>query len=75
VTRVERRPDPAPREADDVRVVSIGTAIWLVLLVALLPFTGRLRADGHLWWIATCAVGAGLGGLGVLFLRRRRSRR
>ncbi len=72
---MERRPDPAPREADDVRVVTIGTVIWLVLLVGLLPFTSRLRADGHLWWIATCSVGTGLGALGVLFLRRRRSRR
>jgi len=57
-----------------VRVVTVGTAIWLVLLVCLLPFTSRLRSDGRLWWIAACAVGAGLGVLGVAFLRRRRAR-
>jgi len=57
-----------------VRVVTAGTAVWLALLIALLPFTGRLRADGHLWWIAACATGAGLGALGVAFLRRRRAR-
>jgi len=67
---VELRTAPA-FEADDRRVVAVGTAVWLVLLALCLVFLGRLRAVGHLWWVAACATGAGLGLLGLLVLRRR----
>jgi len=67
---VELRAAPA-FEADDRRVVAVGTAVWLVLLALCLVFLGRLRAVGHLWWVAACATGAGLGLLGLLVLRRR----
>ncbi len=71
---VELRTAPA-FEADDRRVVAVGTAVWLVLLALCLVFFGRLRADGHLWWVAACGTGAGLGLLGLLVLRRRGLRR
>jgi hypothetical protein len=70
---VQRKPDPAPYEGDVARIVTLGSLGWLVLGLALLPFWSRLEDDGHLWWIATCAWGAGLGLTGrALVLRRDR---
>jgi hypothetical protein len=66
-----RRPPPEPLPNDGVGTVVIGTTVWAVALVVLLFFTSRLRHDGHLWWIATCAVGAGLGLVGLLYCKRR----
>ena len=59
---------PAPLEPlpdDGVLTVTIGTALWLVALLVMLPFWHRLNSAGHLWWIATCAWGTGLGVLGI----------
>jgi hypothetical protein len=66
-----RRPPPEPLPDDGVRTVLIGTILWAVALVVLLPFAGRLDDDGRLWWIATCAVGTGLGLVGLLYCKRR----
>ena len=66
-----QRPAPPPLPNDGVRTVVIGTTIWAAALVVLLPFAGRLNDDGHLWWIATCAVGVGLGLIGLFYCRRR----
>ena len=48
--------------------------VWLVALIIMLPFIGDLRADGHLWWLATAACGFGLGLLGLVIVIRRRNR-
>jgi hypothetical protein len=69
-----RRPDPAPLPYDGVRTVTVGTGLWLVALIVLLPFWSRLNDDGHLWWIATAATGFGLGVVGVFYCRRRSAR-
>jgi hypothetical protein len=66
-----RRPDPPPIETNDLRVVATGTALWAVALVVTLLFHARLRHDGHLWWIAACAWGFGLGLVGLRYTRRR----
>jgi hypothetical protein len=66
-----RREPPEPLPNDGVRTVLVGTILWAVALVALLPFTGKLEDEGRLWWIATCAVGAGLGLVGLLYCKRR----
>ncbi len=66
-----RRPDPAPLPYDGVRTVTIGTLLWLVALIAMLPFWSRLNDDGHLCWIATAATGFGLGLIGIYYCRRR----
>lgn len=72
---MDRRPDPEPLEGNDVRVVAAGTALWFLLGLALLPFASRLDRGGHLWWIAACFTGAGLGLVGVRYcVRRRRAR-
>jgi Protein of unknown function (DUF2530) len=70
--RQPRRPDPQPLETDDVRIVAVGTALWTVALLVLLPFYPRLAEEGRGWWVWTCVAGAGLGLLGVQYCRHRR---
>jgi LPXTG-motif cell wall-anchored protein len=67
-----RRPDPEPLEVNDVAVVTIGTVLWLVGLALAVLFHGRLEDNGHEGWIWILVAGAGLGLLGIVYLRRRR---
>ncbi len=67
--------DVAPLDVDGVRTLLVGSIMWAVAFVMLLPFSGRLREDGQLWWLWTCVAGFGLGLLGWDFCRRRRDRR
>ena len=67
--------DVEPLDVDGVRTVEVGTALWLVAFVALLPFYGSLKDDGRLWWLWTCLAGFGLGAFGVEYCRRRREAR
>ncbi|MGH3328727.1 MAG: DUF2530 domain-containing protein [Streptomycetales bacterium] len=69
-----RHPDPPPFQTNDVRVVSIGTALWLVALLASLPFRDQLSEQGNGWWMWTCLAGFGLGLWGVTYCRRRAHR-
>ena len=62
-------------DVDGVRTVQVGTAIFFLAFVALLPFYGRLQDDGHGWWLWTCLTGAGLGLLGLEYCKRRRRAR
>lgn len=66
--------DLAPLPYDGVASVAVGTVLWLVALVAMLPFTDDLRRDGRLWWIATAACGFVLGLVGLWIVVRRRNR-
>jgi hypothetical protein len=69
--RRRRRPDPPePYEGDDVKVVTIGTVLWAVAFVALVPFYGQLARDGRGWWAWTCLAGFGLGLFGIEYCRR-----
>jgi hypothetical protein len=67
--------DVEPLDVDGVRTVEVGCALWLLGFLALLPFYGRLQADGHLWWLWTCLAGFGLGLFGLEYCRRRRRQR
>lgn len=69
-----RRPPPEPLPYDGVGTVVVGTVLWAVALVVLLPFWNRLEDAGRLWWIATCAVAVGLGLVGLLYCKRRSAR-
>jgi Protein of unknown function (DUF2530) len=67
------RPAPPPYEGDTVRVVLVGTALWLLALLGL--GVARLAgADVHGWWLVMCAAGAALGVFGVPYSRRRQAR-
>ena len=70
----QRRPDPPQVVTNDLRVVVVGTVLWAVAFVVLLFFHARLRADGHLWWLGTCAGGFALGLVGIVYTRRSRGR-
>lgn len=65
--------DVEPLDVDGVRTLEVGTALWLVAFVALLPFYGSLSDDGRLWWLWTCLAGFGLGLFGLEYCRRRRA--
>ncbi|WP_224766167.1 DUF2530 domain-containing protein [Nocardioides campestrisoli] len=67
--------DVEPLDVDGVRTVEVGTVLWFVGFVALLPFYSPLAEAGRLWWLWTCTAGLGLGLLGLEYCRRRRNAR
>ncbi|WP_201930940.1 DUF2530 domain-containing protein [Nocardioides donggukensis] len=67
--------DVEPLDVDGVRTLEVGSVLWLVAFLALLPFYGRLEADGRGWWVWTCLAGFGLGLFGLEYCRRRRRMR
>lgn len=69
-----RHPAPEPLANDGVLTIAIGTALFAIAFVVLLAFWHRLDDAGHLWWIATCACGAGLGLIGLAICIRRSRR-
>ena len=69
---VERRPDPAPLETDDARLVAAGTLLWVVAGVVL-GVAALSGADVPGWWLAMCGCGTVLGLVGVRFCRRRQA--
>jgi hypothetical protein len=62
-----------PLDVDGVRTMIVGSTLWLVAVVALLPFLGTLNDAGQMWWVWTCVAGFGLGLIGVEYCRRRRN--
>ena len=64
-----------PLDLDGIRTVQVGTLLWGVALLLLIPFHSRLQAAGHGWWLWTCLAGFGLGLVGWDHCRRRRNAR
>jgi hypothetical protein len=62
-----------PMDVDGVRTMTVGTIIWGVAAVALLPFLGTLEERGQTWWMWTALAGLGLGLIGIEYCRRRRN--
>lgn len=62
-------------QTNDVLAVTVGTVLWCVFLLALIPFHGTLRRNGLLWWYPMAVCGIGLGVLGLYVTRKRRDRR
>jgi hypothetical protein len=67
--------DVEPLDVDGVRTIQVGTAVFFVAFVALLPFYGVLEEDGRTWWLWMCLAGMGLGLFGIEYCRRRRAYR
>ena len=67
--------DVDPLDTNGVRTIQVGTGLWLVAFVALLPFYGRLEQADRTWWLWACMAGFGLGLLGTEICRRRAHRR
>jgi len=64
-----------PLDVDGTRTVAVGSGLFLVAFLALLPFRERLEASGHTWWLWTCLAGFGLGVIGWEYCRRRKRHR
>lgn len=67
--------DVPPLDVDGVRTVAVGTALWLIGFLALLPFYGMLADSGRSWWLWTCLIGFALGLFGLEYCRRHRRNR
>ncbi|WP_051723014.1 DUF2530 domain-containing protein [Streptomyces albus] len=65
------REAPEPLEGNVVAVVTGGTLLWFVMFLVQLPFYGWFESRGLLWWLWTCLAGAGLGLIGIRYVRRR----
>jgi hypothetical protein len=59
-------------ETDDVRIVALGTVLWLIALVATLVFHDRLADHGNDGWVWIALAGVFLGIIGLRHVRRRR---
>lgn len=55
------------------RIVAVGTTLWFIGFVALLPFYGWLGRHDHRVWLWTCLAGWVLGLIGFALTRRHRS--
>jgi MFS family permease len=67
---------PPPVQINARRIVAIGTLLWFVGFVVLLPFYGWLGDHHHRIWLWTCLAGSILGLLGsAIMMRHRRSGR
>jgi hypothetical protein len=62
-----------PMDVDGVRTITVGTILWGVLAIALLPFLGNLESSGRTWWMWTAVAGFGLGLIGLEYCRRRKN--
>jgi hypothetical protein len=60
-------------EADDVLVVTVGTALWAIGLVVTLVLHDRLSEHGNGDWVWIMAAGLFLGLVGIRHVRRRRT--
>ena len=61
-----------PLDVDGVRTVQVGTALFLLGFLGLLPFYGPLEEAGRTWLLWMCLTGVGLGLLGIEYCKRRR---
>lgn len=69
----ELKTPPQPVQVDSGRIILIGTAIWFVAFVVLLPFYDWLGRHGHRVWLWTCLAGWILGLLGLALIRKHRN--
>jgi len=61
-------------DVDGVAIVTVGTILWAIAFVALLPLRSRLADHNADWWLWTCLAGVGMGLWGINYCRRRRNR-
>lgn len=63
---------PPPVQMNARRIVVLGTALWFVAFVVLLPFYGWLGDHGHRIWLWTSLSGFLLGFVGYALMGRHR---
>lgn len=64
---------PAPLDVDVVSVIAVGTALWFVAFVVMLPLHGRFDDAGHKGWLWVTLAGWVLGLLGIVVSRAQRA--
>ncbi|GAA3101037.1 DUF2530 domain-containing protein [Streptomyces rectiviolaceus] len=62
---------PEPLEGPVVATITGGTILWFVLFLVQLPFYGWFDDRDATWWVWTCLAGAGLGLIGIWYVRGR----
>ena len=62
-------------ETDDVAIVTLGTVLWALALIAALVLRDRLDDQGRGDWVWVAAAGVFLGLVGIRQVRRRRAGR
>ena len=65
-------PQPPPVQMNTGRIILVGTGIWFVGFLALLPFYGWLGRHDHRIWLWTCLAGWVLGLIGFVLVGRHR---
>jgi hypothetical protein len=73
VAKRQLKTPPEPVQVDSQRVILIGTAIWFVAFVVLLPFYDWLGHHGHRVWLWTCLAGWILGLISLPLIRKHRN--
>jgi hypothetical protein len=68
----ERRPDPAPMQTDDRKVILVGLVLWIVALAGMLAFLPALQSSGLVRLLWTGVVGLGLGLVLLVYCVKRR---
>ncbi|WP_246160273.1 DUF2530 domain-containing protein [Nocardioides humilatus] len=61
-----------PLDVDGVRTVQVGTGLFLLGFLGLIPFWAPLEEAGRTWLLWMCLTGVGLGLLGMEYCKRRR---
>lgn len=64
---------PPPVQLNARRIVAVGTVLFAVAFVVLLPFWGWLGRHDHRIWLWTSLAGALLGVLGYAIMSRHRT--
>jgi len=72
-SRTHKVAEVEPMDVDGVRTMTVGTIVWAVVTIGLLPFLGTLESQGRTWWLWTSLAGFGLGLIGIEYCRRRRN--
>jgi Protein of unknown function (DUF2530) len=67
----QQPPIPEPMEVNDVLIVTVGTVLFSIAFLVMLPFHTSLEHAGHGRWPWIALAGALLGLVGIAYCRRR----